>query len=1131
MEGSPRSVPVKVFDEILVSRVTSRPLTYEEIEEKGIFIDESNFRVVEFEAAFVLDGKTIPISFPVVSPKFTQSVELIPAAELEAKLAEAAVLNRQISATTQLPPEFEVSQLNIQVQGINFQVVDPDEPESLGLKIPPIPALMVIPGNIGYLNQFFSVQIFTENAAPRGSGLSVYDIKATLKLPAGPDRVPGTEYAAPGDDPLRFARIGPDKLIQPIQAIVQPGADGEVGTPDDGVRLQPGQSGQAEFLVEGLQEGLHVMDLDLEATMDGLAAGPVTVKGKAAGSVLVRNPRFSMAFSHPRTVRVGEPYEASVTLLNTGITPANLVQISLNKNSISGAVLMDEAQQTVELGTLLPGQSATATFRLRSLRNGAVSFSNLTTSDDSVVGRFRLSIGVDERGVALSPDTLAMPDQVKSLPAGLIFAANRVLGQALSVATAGQLPPGVLRVGKGIITRRVLDLAEAGQRLGYGDPARRVYADLLRDWQGGRESNAGFDQIMRETDAGREWRDALFAAMEAADGLTATDRLVDRAADYAGLGQAFSVGSADSGQLQVSLGDTNVTETASFVPYSLVYGGTNGTWANFARGSNVVLTWTFTNGPPTAQLGVLLVETNGTARQLLWNIAAPPVAARYRFAVADLNASLEIDLDGDGVVDSQQTAVLSVIRELPPQLIAVEQDLKIQSGRGSNPCVGPDNYFNYGTVVAVVFSKPMTQETAGNPESYVVEGNNGANSVQVQPGGRVAYLNLRKAISAIIPRTLSLSGVADARGNVLSAEPRPIRSVEPGTDVPFTEGVAIRGRALKGDGSPAVGIPVTLTMYDQNWSRDECEGWIRRVSQVITDAGGNFDFDFVMAGIPYSVSATDTSGLSDEALTLIAGNSAEGQVERERILQLATASSSRDSLLNILGTASVPEAIAKVEGLDRALIRDTVRMGGPREGQTVPMALRFRGRATVVGQVVAADGVTPVPRPAVNLFPDSASRELGRGIFADAEGRFAFYGVPLGVYTIEVTTSDRRSRTIAGLLDTPGQVSAVTIELPNTETPVGSLQGTVFEADNQTPHAGARIFIGRVSGSQVTDVVRIVEADADGNWRADNLPARVFDVVAISFDGQRKGTRLDFTVTTGALSVANVSLEATTELP
>ncbi len=254
MEGSPNIVPVRVFDEVLVSRVTSRPLTYEEIQEKGIFIDESNFRVVEFEAAFVLDGKTIPVSFPVVAPKFMDSVELIPAAELEEKLAEAAALNRQIGATTELPPEFEVAQLNIDIQGINFQVVDPSEDEPLGLNIPPIPALMVIPGNIGFLNQFFSVMIFTENGAPRDSNLSVYNIAATLKLPPGPDLVVSTNYAQPGDDPLRFARVGPDKIIQPVQSIVQPGPDGELGTPDDNPRLRPGQAGQAEFLVEGLQE-------------------------------------------------------------------------------------------------------------------------------------------------------------------------------------------------------------------------------------------------------------------------------------------------------------------------------------------------------------------------------------------------------------------------------------------------------------------------------------------------------------------------------------------------------------------------------------------------------------------------------------------------------------------------------------------------------------------------------------------------------------------------------------------------------------------------------------------------------------------------------------------------------------
>src|SRR4030095_6424920 len=181
------------------------------------------------------------------------------------------------------------------------------------------------------------------------------------------------------------------------------------------------------------------------------------------------------------------------------ITPANLVSVTLPSTSISGGVL--ESAETVELGTILPGQSATAIFRVRSQRTGAISFSNLTTSDESTQGNFRLSMGIDERGVVLSPDTLAMPDFVNALPSNLLAAANRVLGQALSVATAGQLPPGVIKVPKSIITKRVLELAEAGQRLRYGDGLNRVLADLLLDWQGGRNFNEGFDQILRVTNA------------------------------------------------------------------------------------------------------------------------------------------------------------------------------------------------------------------------------------------------------------------------------------------------------------------------------------------------------------------------------------------------------------------------------------------------------------------------------------------------------------------------------------------------------------------------------------------------------------------------------------------------------
>ena len=445
LEGSPASVPIHVFDEVLVSRVTSRPLTLAEIQEKGIVIDDANFRAVEFEVGFVLDGKTIPVKFPVIAPSFKQSTDIIPKAELEERLAKAAELNQEIAATVQLPPALEQSQLNIQITGVNFEFADVEE-QNLGLGIPPIPALVIIPGNIGFLNQFFSVQIFTENGAPTGSGLSVVNVKARMILPAGPDRLPAASYDQPGDDPLRFARLGPDKIVQPIQAVVRPGPDAKVGTSDDILRLQPGESGQGEFFVEGLQEGLHVMDIELSADLEGLAAGIVKVKGKAAGSVLVRNPKFSLAFSHPKTIRSGEPYEASVTVLNTGSTPANLVSVTLPAASISGGAL--ESPQTVELGTLLPGESGVARFRFRAQRTGAISFSNLTTGDDSVQGRFRLTMGIDERGVALSPDSIGMPDFVNALPTNLISAANRVLGQALSVATAAQLPPGVIKVAE-----------------------------------------------------------------------------------------------------------------------------------------------------------------------------------------------------------------------------------------------------------------------------------------------------------------------------------------------------------------------------------------------------------------------------------------------------------------------------------------------------------------------------------------------------------------------------------------------------------------------------------------------------------------------------------------------------------
>lgn len=1061
------------------------------------------------------------MKFPVVAPAFRQSTEIIPQAELEALLTEADRINNEIAFGVELPDELAVAGLNIQIKGIQFQEVEGRE-QDLELRIPPIPALMVIPGNIGFLNQFFSVLIFTENGSPRGSGLSVHDVRARLILPPGPDRVAGT-WAEPGDDPLRMARLGPDKIVQEIQSVRHPGPDGVLGTDDDVGRLQPGEAGQAEFLVEGLQEGLHVMDLELTASLDGLAAGTVNIKGRAAGSVLVRNPRFSMAFTHPRTIRFGEPYDATVTVLNTSPTVANLVNVTLRQASISGGVL--ESPETVDLGTIPPGETRTATFRVRAQRTGAITFSNLTTSDDSLVGRFRLKMGIDERGVALSPDTLLMPDFVDDLPPELIAAATRVLGQALSVATAGQTPPGIRRVSSATVTARVVELAEAGQRARYGDELERVLLDLLLDWQGGRKFDAGFDQILRETDAGREWREALMAELEvqtSGGGASAGTLLRKAAPDLAGRNERWFLasGGPDAASFSATAGNSRADSARSEISRSVVYTGGPSLRriAVTAPEAELYFNWRLTESLPLLELDVIVVNGDGTATGFAWNIADPPAGARYRYRPASGNGLLEIDLNGDGLFETTLAAVQTDFVEALPGAIAVIQDLSVHAGRARIPCE-IDKVLNYGTVLAVLFSKPMSQASVNVPAAYMLDNGNVAASVRIQPGGRVALLNMRLPVGALMPRTMTIGGIADPRGNPLAEAMQPVLATA-------VDGISIHGRVVRSDGSFAANVPVTLTMYDEAATGFECVPFTVRVSQVRTDGEGRFTFDYVMAGIPYSVSATDTSGLSDEMIALIQKSAAGDEFRRDKLQELADQPGVRNSLLEAFATASLPQAIAMAEGLDRALLRDLVSPNSARVGTEVPVALRFRGRGTVTGRALLSDGVTPAPGAAVNLFPDPDSRELGRGLFADGDGRFAFFGVPLGLFDVRVSTSSGLFRTVSDVLEIPGETKEVEVVLSSTAVVRTTLRGRVTEADTVTVHPGARVFVGKFDPvGRFTNVVAAVTADAGGYWEAGNIPVGAWDLVAVSFDNRLKGERRNVAAVAGSATFSSIALQ------
>jgi Tol biopolymer transport system component/protocatechuate 3,4-dioxygenase beta subunit len=1110
MEADPASVPVRVFDEVLVSRVTSRPLSMQEITDKGIVVDANSFRAVEFEVGFVLDGVTIPVKFPVIAPDFRQSTEIIPEAEVQKRLVTAQQVNdqlaRQLLDSGDLPPELQRPGLNLQIKGVNFERVEPNQ-QNLGLPIPPIPALLLIPGNIGYLNQFFSVQIFTENAAPSGSGLTVHNVQAKLLLPPGPDGIRSTNIALPGDDPLRFARVGPTAETHEVLPLIGP-------TPSRLERFGPGQGGSAEFLVEGLQEGLHVMDLDLTADLDGLAAGTVRIKGKAAGSVLVRNPKFSLTFSHPRAVRTGEPYDAHVTILNTSSVEANLVSVSLRSASLSGGVL--ESPEVVPLGNIAPGQSATATYRVRAQRTGSVRFSNLTTGENSTQGRFNLTMAVDERGVDLSTDSIGYPDFVQDLPSGVVAAANRVLGQALGVATAPILPPGVLQVSRATVTRRVLELAEAGQRSRYGDAPERVLLDLYLDWHGGRAADAGFEQILRDTDAGREFRAALFDAWEAADTGGAATRLIARADDAAGRGEAWWFAASDTGSLAagaVGAAGAGIADgDRSRIPGVAGFTGARGSLV-VSRGSEPPRFVFRSDGSGGGRLVVIRVNADGSGTRWTWDAPSLPASGCHVFEHGVTGDTLMRDEGCDGVADGALAAVLGVVAQRPVEVLTILQDTEVSLARPYYRCT-PGAANNYGNVVAVLFSKPMTQTNANIPSAYRLDSGSTAAGVQVQPGGRVALLSLVEPISAIRPRTLAIQGIRDGGGLPVDTAPRPIQTT-------FRDGVAISGRVLRADGSVAAGVPVTVTYYDP-WKDpfDRCDPVIiTRIAQKTTDADGGFSFDFVHGGVGFTVAATDTGGLTQEAILAILASQVGDRFAAEKLAALAAATNALASL----GVSTLEEASHFIEGLDRAVWHDSISFSSGRMGGELTIGLRFRGRATVAGRVLAPDGVTPVQSAAVNLFPDPASRELVRGVFTDAEGGFVFRGVPLGTFSVQVKSPLGHFRSVAGVateIRTTNHVDIVLTAPDVREVTRTGLAGRVIEPGTQAPHDGAAVFLTHAEFGTIA----AVETDAGGDWAAADIPTGRYFVRAFSRDNKRKAESAADAVT-GSVAFVDLVLQ------
>ena len=223
--GSPEVATIDVIEKLLVTTVTTRALTADEIREKGIVFDKTNFQAYNFTAAFAIDdGSKIDITFPVVLPT------LLPPQDVNPATVDLASVNppQLQSLKTLIPDTLRIQQRipNLSVVGFTL-TLDSEQPQSQSLALPPIPGVIVIPGDIGFLNQYFSVMLMVSNVAPTGSMLVVTDLMATIVLPAGNDNVVGSD-----DDPLRMATRAAGEFPR-LVAVTQPGPDGKLGTGDD----------------------------------------------------------------------------------------------------------------------------------------------------------------------------------------------------------------------------------------------------------------------------------------------------------------------------------------------------------------------------------------------------------------------------------------------------------------------------------------------------------------------------------------------------------------------------------------------------------------------------------------------------------------------------------------------------------------------------------------------------------------------------------------------------------------------------------------------------------------------------------------------------------------------------------
>ncbi len=1022
--AEPRSAAVLVT-QILITRVTSRPLTLEEIRSHGIIVDGSSTRAYNFTFGFGIEGHTFDYNVPIIYwyPKDHFGPP------------QVTLLGSGGGGSRFRPPQMAPFTLTLRprVDSQGGGCADPSGCQEE--EMPPLPGVILFPTDLSVLHQFFSVVLMATNGAPEGDVLTIRDLTAKIHLPAG----------------LAQARTEPPTTLGTPVPMRVPGPDGELGTADDLTFLVAQVTAEAEFLVEGLREGTHIVDFDLEGVLEGLPTGIRRISGSARGAVVVRDPTLGIVVSHPDVVRADEEYTMELSVTNNGVTPANLVSLALPPSGLAGVVVVGDNRRTID--SILPGESEIVEFRLRPLLTGRV-IASFVRADNHITPSFDFHIGVGEAGIPLSPTEIILPREVEALPPTLRRHGLGLIGLGFSLATA----PAALRAGRPEVSReevdqRVFELSQAGRYIALGESSFDALAELAVTWTGAPDEQWEWDELRRITRRGALVGDAMgqvFRTEAESSGVTAAfERFAATTAGTAkvalvasdGTGSYLEVASRTSGK--ALYGPGTAADRVRELPFADLYDLGAGELALLAlpeAGGYRVTLRRRTSG--VADLSILSPPEQGELR--VWNWPSVGLSENGR-AVVDFDGSgnvptLAIDRDGDGVVDDVVPGTSAALSPRPFAVVAAVQNARVDKT---------------GHVVDVLFSGTVdfASLVPRDPAHFEIAGKVSDGGTSTRGEGvlegfrptRLVRVVFNNPLSPYVTHEIEVRQVRSQLGDVLASQSLPvvITATMPGT--------IVEGRVISSAGEPIPYARVELAEVDYSNIDTLDDPCIKHVTAaVLTDGDGRFRFDYVR------------------------------QTECGGVFEMRGFEP---------GTHHVGRTLGRVRFI----------------GQVVELDIVLLGRGLVRGRVTYDDGTVPTELRVVAASPVFLEARRAR---LDGNGNYDVGDLPVGV--ISLSAQDGIGNFALATVEIASAGAVVEhdlVILRQPPAPSGEVRGHVFDPGGALPVYNA--YLALYVHGHLVDVRR---SDLEGGFDFGSVPAGPAEIEAFDAETGRSGASVFFDV-------------------